>query len=110
MENKEFVIPKNVNSKFEIIPNVGIKDLLFFIPSLVIDIPFAIFMPISPPFKIIFCAVSFFIPFALVFIRPLRENIPAWKQLVWRFQFVKRQKRFVYRKKVDIDEFVSKKK
>lgn len=101
MDKKDFVIPKNVNSKFELIPNVGLKDMIFFIPSLVIDIPLALLVPISPPTKIIFCAVSFFVPFSLVFIRPLRENIPAWKQLVWRFQYMKRQKRFIYRKKVD---------
>jgi hypothetical protein len=108
LENKDFIIPKNVNSQFELIPNVGLKDMVFFLPSIVIDIPMIMFVPASPILKIILCSVSFFIPFCLVFIRPLRENIPAWKQLVWAFQFKNRQKRFEHRKKVDNIVFTKK--
>lgn len=109
MQNKdtEFLIPKNVSSKFEIIQNVGLKDMLFFVPSLIIDAGFALFVPLPLlpkyiiPAKIVLCGIMLFIPFALVYIRPLRENIPAWKMIVWKYKFTKRQKTFHFRKKVD---------
>jgi hypothetical protein len=116
LHNKEteFQIPKNVSSKFELIENVGLKDMAFFIPSVLIDVSVTLFVHLSLPTqyiipgKIVFCAVALFIPFALVYIRPIRENIPGWKQLLWRYQFNKRQKIFKFRKKVD--EFVFPKK
>lgn len=116
MHNKEteFQIPKNVSSKFELIENVGLKDLAFFIPSVLIDVSVTLFVHLSLPTsyiipaKIVFCAITLFIPFALVYIRPLRENIPGWKQLLWRHQFNKRQKVFKFRKKVDTFVFPKK--
>lgn len=109
MENNEkaFFIPKNVNPEFEIVGHLTIKDLVFFIPSLVIDIPL-LFTPIPTVAKIVASTITLFIPFSLVYIRPHRENIQAWKVLMWEFQFRKRQKKYTYRKRVD--EFVSNKK
>lgn len=109
MENneKEFFIPKNVNPEFEIIGHLTIKDLAFFIPSVIIDIPL-LFTPLPSVAKIVVGSIIMFIPFALVYVRPFRENIQAWKALMWEFQFMKRQKKYEYRKRVD--EFVSIKK
>ncbi|PGE83602.1 hypothetical protein COM62_31240, partial [Bacillus pseudomycoides] len=71
MEEKEFIIPKNVNAGFEIIQNVGLKDMLFFIPSIVFNIPFIWFVSVNPIVKIVVAVFSIFIPFVLVFVRPI---------------------------------------
>lgn len=106
---KEFQIPKNVSPKFEIAQNLVINDLTFFIPSVVIDVPVLFLVP-NVLAKIIICAATLMVPFSLVYLRPVRENIPAWVHLVEKHRFNRRQKRFVYRKKVDIIEFIPKKK
>lgn len=98
MEEKEFIIPKNTKAEFEIMQNVSLKDLLVFVPSVLIDVPLILFVPVSPVFKIVFTAATLFIPLFLVFIRPIRENIPAWKHIVWKFKYVNSQKKFYYRK------------
>lgn len=110
MQNKEteFLIPKNVSSRFELIQNIGLKEMLFFVPSLIIDAGFAMFVPLPLPSrfiipaKIVFSGFMLFIPFALVYIRPIRDNVPVWKMIVWKYKFKKRQKTFEFRKKVEL--------
>jgi amino acid permease len=100
VKDKDFIIPKNVNARFEIIPNVSMRDKLFFIPSILIDVSLFLFVPINPVAKVVISAVTLFIPFALVFIRPIRPNIPIWKHIKWKLEFGNRQKKFYYRKEV----------
>jgi hypothetical protein len=99
VEKKDFLIPKNCQTKFELIPNIGLKEMLFFIPSIVFVLIIAFFIPISVPTKIVFYCILLFIPFALVGIRPLRENLPAYQMIIWRLQFFYRQKQFLFERK-----------
>lgn len=98
------MIPKNFEAKFEIVPKMGAKDALFFIPSIITDILVCWLIPVSVYFKIIFVLITLFIPFCLVFIRPVKETIPGWKHIVWAIKFKQRQKVFYNRKGVEIDE------
>ena len=99
MENKQvFTIPKNFKTSFEFIPNLGFKDVLIFIPSIITDIIIIQFVPITGYIKLFLCLLLMFIPFCLVFIRPVKNSIPAWKHIMWAIQFEKKQKTFYYRK------------
>ena len=96
-EKKEFIIPKNVKAEFEIVQNVGLKELMLFIPSAVISIP-VILVPISFAFKISIVGSLLVIPFGLVWYRPTRDNIPFWKHVLGSLKFMNRQRKFYYRK------------
>lgn len=103
MKNKEFIIPKNCNPNFEIVQGIGMKELLFFFPSIVLILIIGYFVPISITTKIVLYGILLFIPFVLVRIRPLqdRENIPIYKMILWRFEFINRKKQFLFGKKVE---------
>ena len=99
MENKQvFTIPKNFKTSFEFIPNLGFKDVLIFIPSIITDIIIFWLVPLTGQFKFFLCLFLMFIPFLLVFIRPIKDSIPAWKHIKWMIQFERKQKVFYYRK------------
>lgn len=98
-EKKEFNIPKNFKSEFEMIQGVKLKDLLFFIPSTILILITAFLIPLLPIYKIIIIAFLIFIPFSLVFIKPIEgRDIAVWQILKYKYDFMKRQKEFHYRK------------
>lgn len=96
----EIMIPTNFKTKFEFMPNLGIKDTLFFIPSIITIVLMIWLVPVSPIFIFVFALFSLFIPFCMVFIRPVKNTIPGWKHILYAIRFNQRQKVFYYRKKV----------
>lgn len=100
MENKQiFTIPKNFKTTFEFVPNLGFKDVVIFIPSIIADIIILWLIPGSTSYiKFFVCLFLMFIPFCLVFIRPVKPSIPAWKHIHWAIRFENKQKIYYYRK------------
>ncbi|MFC6603506.1 hypothetical protein ACFQDF_21375 [Ectobacillus funiculus] len=45
-EKQEYIIPDNVSSDFEVVQNVTVKDLVCFLPTLLVVVPILL-MPIS---------------------------------------------------------------
>lgn len=98
-DKKEFNIPKNFKAEFELIQGIKIKDFLFFIPSAILILVTLFMMPLPPIWKVVTVAVLIFIPFCLVFIKPIEgRDIAVWQILKYRYDFMKRQKVFYYRK------------
>ncbi|MCU6603811.1 hypothetical protein OCO53_25560 [Peribacillus frigoritolerans] len=99
MAKKQFHIPKNFSAQYELIEGVKLKDFLFFIPSTILMLPIIFLIPIGALYKIIICAFLVFIPFCLVFIQPIDgRDIKVWQILKGKYDFMKRQKVFYYRK------------
>jgi hypothetical protein len=106
-DKKEFLIPKNVNPHFEVVPNVNLKDLKLIVPSILFDVPFVLFVPLGVPWKLGVVAITLLFPLALIINRPIRENIPSWKHLKWMLDFAGRQKKFYYKKRGYVHEIES---
>ena len=97
-KGKEFYIPMFIDSKTQMW-GMYVTDLRFFLPSILLGIllfflgaPWWIQLPID--------FILLVLTLALVVIRPIRRDIPAYEHIRWYFNFRKRQKRFYYRKKV----------
>jgi hypothetical protein len=98
-EKKSFMIPRNFKAQYEILPGVNLKDLLFFIPSIIIDVPIVLWIPIGTGAKIAISVILFFIPFLAVFIKPVQpRDIRAWQLAKYKLQYISEQKTFYYRK------------
>lgn len=97
-KGKEFYIPMFIDSKTQMW-GMYVTDLRFFLPSILLGI--LLFFLEAPWW--IQLPIDFILPvltLALVVIRPIRRDIPAYEHIRWYFSFRKRQKRFYYRKKV----------
>ncbi|WP_028399665.1 hypothetical protein [Ectobacillus panaciterrae] len=101
-EKQEYTIPGNVNGNFEIMQNVTLRDLVCFLPSLLLDIP-VLLMPISMYIKIPVITITLMVSAVLVYVRPVRENIPFWQHARELVRFHARQRVYYYRKE-DIHE------
>ncbi|MDG4656335.1 hypothetical protein P6P90_03220 [Ectobacillus antri] len=96
-EKQEYTIPGNVNGQFEVLPHVTLRDLLCFVPSLLLDIPIFL-MPISMYIKIPIITITLMVSAVLVYVRPVRENIPFWHHARECLRFFNRQRVYYYRK------------
>lgn len=97
-KGKEFYIPMFIDSKTQMW-GMYVTDLRFFLPSALLGI---LLFFLGAPWWIQL-PIDFILPvltLALVVIRPIRRDIPAYEHIRWYFNFRKRQKRFYYRKKV----------
>ncbi|BCC56628.1 hypothetical protein [Bacillus cereus] len=106
-EKKEFLIPQNVSPQFEVFQNVTIKDLLIFVPSVVIDVPL-IFLDISIYVKAPIISITAIVPMLLVYFRPVRQNIPFWQHGKELLRFAFRQRVYEYQKEVESYEYTPK--
>ncbi|USK72638.1 hypothetical protein [Peribacillus asahii] len=97
-EKKQFIIPKNYDKKFEWIPGISGWQHLAFVPVVAIDFFVIKYVPFSFSNKVTFLAISLGLPWVLMGIHPVRENVPLYKHLLWRFKFMSRQRKFKYRK------------
>ncbi|MCP8968948.1 hypothetical protein [Ectobacillus ponti] len=96
-EKEEYTIPDNVRGHFEVAPNVSLKDLLYFVPGLLIVIP-VLLMPVSMYVKIPAATICLAVSGVLVYLRPVRENIPFWQHVRELLRFAVRQRMYTYRK------------
>ncbi|SFD18396.1 hypothetical protein SAMN04488168_12336 [Bacillus sp. 491mf] len=97
-KGKGFYIPMFIDSKTQMW-GMYVTDLRFFLPSALFGI--LLFFLNTPWWAQLFIDfTSFVLTLALVKIRPLRRDIPAYQHIGWFFNYRKRQKRFYYRKKV----------
>ncbi|MBO9128969.1 hypothetical protein [Bacillus sp. 165] len=102
-EKQEYTIPGNVSGNFEVMQNVTLKDLLCFLPSLLLDIP-VLLMPITMYIKIPIVTITMVISAVFVYVRPVRENIPFWQHARELLRFATRQRVYYYRKEVLYEE------
>ncbi|HDX9701724.1 TPA: hypothetical protein ROY42_005647 [Bacillus thuringiensis] len=106
-EKKEYFIPDNVSPKFEIVQNITVKDLLVFVPSILVDVPL-LFSDISIYVKAPVVSITAIVPMILVYFRPVRQNIPFWQHGKELLQFVFRQRVYEYQKEVEDYEYTPK--
>ncbi|QWI25645.1 hypothetical protein EXW34_31230 (plasmid) [Bacillus mycoides] len=102
-EKREYMIPRNVRSDFEVMKNVTAKDTLFLLPAVIVDVPL-ILSPASVYVKIPVSIVLLMFPIFMIWFRPVRENIPFWRHARDVFNFLTRQKTFYFRKEVETYE------
>ncbi|MFX3625298.1 MAG: hypothetical protein ACE3JP_15030 [Ectobacillus sp.] len=96
-DKREYTVPDNVRGDFEILQNVTLKDLICFLPLLLIDIP-VLLMPISMYVKLPIVIITLLVSAILVYVRPVRENIPFWQHVFEHVRFKRRQRVYYYRK------------
>lgn len=96
-KGKEFYIPVNVDAKIQFW-GIYLKDLVFFIPNLLLAL-LLFFAKVNWILQILIDFLLISLIFSLIIIKPLRKDIPAWKHILWMFNYEQRQKRFLYRKK-----------
>lgn len=97
-EKKQFFIPKNYDKKFEWIPGISGWQHLAFVPVVFMDYYILVHAPFAFSNKATIIAVSLAIPWLLMGTHPVRENVPLYKHLMWRINFLRRQRQFKYRK------------
>lgn len=94
---KKFFIPRNYDKKFEWVPGISGLQNLVFIPIAAID--YAIFnTPFAFENRLVAALCVLGLPYTLISIRPVRENVPMYQHLIWRFKFLTRQRLFHYKK------------
>ena len=96
-EKQEYIIPDNVRSDFEVVQNVTVKDLVCFLPTLLVVVPILL-IPISIYVKIPVSTICLIVSAVLVYLRPVRENIPFWQHARDLVRFSIRTKVYYYRK------------
>jgi hypothetical protein len=97
-DRKEFYIPKNFKADWEIAPGWGLKEIALFVPPALIDFLIIKYTGIPIKFKIIIFFVTIGLTFAIIHLRPTRNNIHAFKHLKWRIDFIRRQRVYSYKK------------
>ncbi|BCC80217.1 hypothetical protein BC30090_p319 (plasmid) [Bacillus cereus] len=105
-EKREYMIPRNVRSDFEVMKNVTVKDTLFLLPAVIVDVPL-ILSPASIYVKIPISIIMLLFPVFAIWFRPVRENVPFWKHARDVFNFLARQKTFYFRKEVETYEIIN---
>lgn len=97
-DKKQFFIPKNYEKKFSWIPGVSGWEQFIFLPVVGLDYLVLKHTGFNFSDKLIFCALTIAIPWVLLGNRPVRDNVPLYKHLLWKIKFFNRQRKFQYRK------------
>lgn len=101
---KEFIIPRNVDARFEIYKGIKLTDLPFFIPTTLLDyfLLFQLDNGTSVEDKIskaLILGVIFLSPLVFVYYSPInRPDVKVWKMFYYKLRFYARQKKFFYGK------------
>ncbi|MGG1571656.1 hypothetical protein [Fictibacillus sp. NRS-1165] len=98
MSKREFLIPENVSSDYEIFQNFTLKSFLWYLPGFAIDAALFCFVEGLYPVKGVAVIISLALPSAMILARPVRDNIPFYKHLMWWIKDTQSQQVYYYKK------------
>lgn len=96
-DDYEYLIPKNIRTRFEFFPGIGIIELLYIVAGLIVALLLFLFTGIFTKsfYRLIYFVVGFLVPFALVYQEP-RNGMSLLRVLKDLKKFKSKPRKYIY--------------